>query len=107
MHYVLADIHGNTEAFDQILSMIDLKDNDHLYILGDVVDRGPDGIALLQRIRKMVNTTLLMGNHEYMMINALRHPRDIWHKSIWLRNGCEPTYDSFCTMSTDAQEDLL
>lgn len=107
MHYVLSDIHGNTEAFDQILSMIDMKDNDHLYVLGDVVDRGPDGIALLQRIRKMANTTLLLGNHEYMMINALRHPEKTRYRSIWQRNGCEPTYDAFCTLDKDAQEDLL
>lgn len=107
MNYVLADIHGNSEAFDQILSMIDLKDDDHLYILGDVVDRGPDGIALLQRIRKMPNATLLLGNHEYMMINALRYPNNTRYKSIWRRNGCEPTYDAFCALDKDAQEDLL
>lgn len=30
MHYVLSDIHGNKEAFDTILSMIDLKPEDQL-----------------------------------------------------------------------------
>ena len=107
MHYVLADIHGNSAAFDAILSMIDLKDDDHLYILGDVVDRGPDGIVLLQRIREMANTTLLLGNHEYMMINALRNPDDDWALRVWRRNGCEPTQASFRALDKKAQEDLL
>ena len=44
MHYVLSDIHGNSAAFDAILALIDMREGDRLYILGDVVDRGPDGI---------------------------------------------------------------
>lgn len=35
-----------------------------LYILGDVVDRYPDGIAILQRIMKMPIVKMLLGNHE-------------------------------------------
>ena len=54
MHYVLSDIHGNKEAFDTILSMIDLQPEDHLYILGDVIDRGKYGIELLQQIMAML-----------------------------------------------------
>ena len=107
MNYVLADIHGNSEAFDAVLNLIKLKEDDHLYILGDVVDRGPDGIALLQRIRKMENTTLLLGNHEYMMIEALRNTNDLRKRHVWRRNGCEPTYNSFQEMSEEDQEDLL
>ena len=57
MHYILSDIHGNMEAFDKILSMIDLKHEDHLYILGDVIDRGEYGIELLQQISAMKNCT--------------------------------------------------
>ena len=77
MHYILSDIHGNKEAFDTMLSLIDLQPEDHLYILGDVIDRGTHGIELLQLIRKMKNCTLLMGNHEYMMLNAFRHPDNL------------------------------
>ena len=105
--YVLADIHGNSEAFDAILDMIDLQPDDHLYILGDVIDRGPDGIALLQRIRRMENTTLLLGNHEYMMINALRNRNDDWAMRAWRKNGCQPTKAAFCALDAEQQEDLL
>ena len=107
MHYVMSDIHGDSDAFDKILAMIDLKAEDHLYVLGDVVDRGPDGIELLQRIRQMKNCTLLLGNHEYMMINALRHPKDDMLMHRWLMNGCETTYERFMALDKIAREDLL
>ena len=41
------------EQFDTMLSLIDLQPEDHLYILGDVFDRGEHGIELLQQIRGM------------------------------------------------------
>ena len=105
--YVLADIHGNSTAFDAILDMIGLQPDDHLYILGDVIDRGPDGIALLQRIRRMENTTLLLGNHEYMMINALRKPDNYRLFRLWWMNGCENTYQSYLALSKSEKEELL
>ena len=55
MHYALSDIHGDSAAFDAILTMIDLRSEDQLYVIGDVIDRGPDGINLLQRFREMSN----------------------------------------------------
>ncbi len=67
MIYVTSDIHGNSKRFDSILEQINLQPEDTLYILGDVVDRYPDGIAILQRIMKMPNVQMLLGNHEYTL----------------------------------------
>ena len=39
--YVISDIHGECDMFLEMLEKIELKDSDILYILGDVVDRGP------------------------------------------------------------------
>lgn len=107
MHYVLSDIHGDQAAFDRILDMIGLSDADQLYILGDVVDRGPDGIALLEKIRKIGNCTLLLGNHEMMMINALRHPENMRYQGIWMNNGCDDTRRAYTELPLEEQEDLL
>ncbi|MBQ8109023.1 MAG: metallophosphoesterase [Clostridia bacterium] len=107
MHYALSDIHGDSAAFDAVLALIDLQPEDQLYVIGDVIDRGPDGIALLQRIREMPNATLLLGNHEYMMINALRHPEDNWAAYQWYRNGCEETLQRFYDLIPQAREELL
>lgn len=66
----MSDIHGDKKRFESVLSQIKLKSADRLYILGDVIDRFPDGIELIQRIRKMKNARLLLDNHEYMMLDA-------------------------------------
>ena len=34
--YVMSDLHGNYKAYIKMLEMIDFKDSDMLYILGDI-----------------------------------------------------------------------
>ena len=67
-HYVVADIHGEADRFHAMLEKIQFSDEDTLYIIGDVIDRGPDGIKLLQEIMNTPNMVMLLGNHEYMML---------------------------------------
>lgn len=66
MRYVISDIHGCKEQYLQLLDKIQLSDQDHLYILGDVLDRGFDSIGVLQDIMKRKNVTFILGNHEYL-----------------------------------------
>ena len=40
MIYVMSDIHGCDARYKNILKQIGLQADDHLYILGDVIDRG-------------------------------------------------------------------
>ena len=76
MIYVMSDIHGNLERFESIMRQINLKEEDTLYILGDVIDRYPYGIKLLRKIMKMPNVKMLLGNHDYMMLQAIGHCKD-------------------------------
>jgi len=102
MTYILSDIHGNWKAFDSILEQIDLQPDDDLYILGDVIDRHPHGIAILHWIMAMPNAHMLLGNHEYMMLRALGFPYDgpediagedpAALRKLWYRNGGKVTY---------------
>lgn len=77
MTYVMSDIHGNSKRFDSVMEQIKLQLEDTLYILGDVIDRYSDGIRILRRIMKMPNVKMLLGNHEYMMLEALQEQKDI------------------------------
>lgn len=38
--YAISDIHGEYEKFMELLEEIELEENDTLYVLGDVLDRG-------------------------------------------------------------------
>lgn len=67
MIYVMSDIHGHRRRFDSVMKQINLQPEDTLYILGDVIDRNPDGIRILQQLRAMPNVVMLLGNHEYKL----------------------------------------
>lgn len=98
MTYVMSDIHGNSRRFNSIMKQINLKEDDTLYILGDVIDRYPDGIRILRKIMKMPNVKMLLGNHEYMMLKALSdnsngqsYQNSMMH--LWHRNGGRVTHN--------------
>ncbi len=71
MIYVMSDIHGNLRRFNSVMEQIKLTPDDTLYVLGDVIDRYPDGIRILRKLMSMENVRMIMGNHEYMMLEVL------------------------------------
>lgn len=73
--YVLSDVHGQYNAYKKMLEKIHFSNQDFLYVLGDVIDRGPEGIRLIKDIKQRENVELLLGNHECMLLNALRFLR--------------------------------
>lgn len=82
--YAIGDVHGRADLLEQqhALMEADFKANStpavHLVYLGDYVDRGPDSRGVLERltggISDFVNVTLLLGNHEEMLLRFLEDP---------------------------------
>ena len=62
--YVMSDIHGMAELFKRMLEQIRFSDEDTLYVLGDMIDRGPDPAGILDFVMYHKNLTALRGNHE-------------------------------------------
>ena len=77
MIYVMADIHGSLRRFNSIMRQINLQPEDKLYVIGDVIDRHPDGIPILLELMAMPNVVMLLGNHEYMMLETVDPLRQI------------------------------
>ena len=48
--YVMSDIRGQFDAFMEVLELIGFADDDELYILGDVIDRGTKSIECIKWI---------------------------------------------------------
>lgn len=71
MKYAVSDIHGCYDKYRELLKVLALSDNDTLYILGDVIDRGSGGFRILMDMAERSNVIGLMGNHEAMAIEAL------------------------------------
>ena len=117
MTYVLSDIHGNLKRFTSIMEQIKLQPDDTLYILGDVIDRYPHGIQILQSIMKMPNIKMLLGNHEYMMLQALDTPYDeddrfefrehFDRMCLWYRNGGMVTDNALCKLPETEQKEIF
>ena len=69
--YVVSDIHGEYELFIRLLEEIHLKETDTLYVLGDILDRGPHPIQIILKLMEMPNAICLVGNHEFMAMKCL------------------------------------
>ena len=110
--YVTSDIHGCYELLIAGLNAIGFSDSDFLYVDGDAIDRGPDGIKTLQYIKDHDNMDLLIGNHEYMMIMSVDpEGRDMIggpNTRLWLKyNGGTPTSNAYSNLTDKERKDLL
>ena len=105
MIYVTSDLHGYPlEKFQKLLDKVGFSDNDFLYILGDVIDRGNDGIKILKWLMSQPNAQLMLGNHEAMLLANDFLFEEVTEDSIgrltdikldtyltWLSNDAQPT----------------
>lgn len=57
MRYAISDIHGCIREYIKLLEKIQFSDTDHLYVLGDVLDRGLDPIGVIRDLMKRKNVT--------------------------------------------------
>jgi bis(5'-nucleosyl)-tetraphosphatase (symmetrical) len=70
MHYLVGDIQGCASALDRLLDEIAFSPSrDHLYVLGDLVNRGPGSLATLRRLRGLgAAATCVLGNHDWHLL---------------------------------------
>jgi len=120
--YVMSDIHGCKDEYFKALESIQFNEEDTLYVLGDVVDRGPDGIEILQDMMMRSNVIPLIGNHDYMALLMLKKlsvqiteenadnyltMEDMTSYVNWLSDGGNPTIEAFRRLSAEDKEAIL
>ena len=113
----MSDIHGMYGIFLKMLETIGFSDSDTLYILGDLVDRGEEGIKLLLDVMKRKNVICLAGNHDWTMASLLGNRRRIVERigkeqtleifKMWFSDGGETTYKSFMALDAETQRSVL
>ena len=69
-----------------------------------MIDRGPDGITLLMEIMEMPNVIMLLGNHEYMMLQYLSPDATGTEIRRWNRNGNAPTLAAYLKQKAKVQQ---
>lgn len=91
----IGDIHGCNTALETLLAAVQPTSGDTVVVLGDVVDRGPDVQACIDRLidlQSALRLVHLMGNHEEMMLDSAT---DGDWLTDWLSHGGIETLQSY------------
>ena len=125
MHYVMSDIHGCFSKFMKLLEKINLKDDDTLFVLGDVVDRGHENVKLIAELASRKNIRVLRGNHDHLAALMLRayemppDPEETYSRRIelaqsakglfeaWFEDGGDTTWEEFVQLDLQAKKIVL
>lgn len=80
--YAVSDLHGQLDLYNQIKEFI--NENDIVYALGDFGDRGPEPWRTLQAVLDDKQFIYLMGNHDYMLLEAIKEYLSIENKEDYV-----------------------
>lgn len=120
--YVVSDIHGHLQAFKSAVEQAQITEQDELYVLGDLIDRGPDPLGVIEYVRSLPNVHVLMGNHEQLMLLSLQNvaPPEDGHFDLttmgesefsdwltWTQNGGGTTIAQLEKLSEDEFLELI
>lgn len=119
--FLIADIHGEYEQLITLLKKMNFGEDDELFVLGDVVDRGPHPIKALQFLMKLSNCTCIAGNHELMALTNMKlllneitddfllslSSEDMGLLADWINNGALSTVSEFSKLTQEGRKDVL
>jgi serine/threonine protein phosphatase 1 len=122
MIYVIGDIHGCKDKYEEMLSKLSPKETDAVFVLGDVIDVGEDSVEILQDMMYRANIYPVLGEHEYMAKKVL--PAIINMGSLdeakkklsgedkdnlekWLTMKSEKTISDFLALSEEDKESIV
>ncbi len=119
MVYVVSNLHGNYTKFKQLLKMIAFRDDDLMYILGDIVDYGDESMELLGDLSVRYNVYPIVGEHDYTALKMMSgfekmlksgetpDKKFIAKMTEWVADGGQSTLDSFRTLDAEMKEGIL
>jgi serine/threonine protein phosphatase 1 len=93
---VIGDVHGHYGALSQLLEAIAPGQNEPVYFLGDLIDRGP-GSAQVVELVKSHRYRCVLGNHEQILLEILGGHQSLDSEMFqgWLYNGGYATLTSY------------
>jgi serine/threonine protein phosphatase 1 len=115
----MANIHGEYQKFQSILSQISFRDTDNLYILGDLLDFGDGSMELIEDISMRINVFPIVGEHDFLaaqmlagfsrMLESGAAPDAEFSAQMmeWVQNGGQSTLAAFRALDKEARTGVL
>lgn len=67
--YAIGDIQGSYNEFRRLLDLISFNSKDKLWLVGDIVNRGPDSLLLLRFLKTVSDAVVVvLGNHDLHLL---------------------------------------
>lgn len=105
--YVFSDVHGHLAPLERLLSRVSPSDDDTIFMLGDMIDRGPDPVGVMKVCRELPGCTVLRGNHEDLMLSFFDNPTGEMERINWLLNGGATTAEGLLDLSPAQCDEML
>ena len=100
--WIIGDVHGYFNTFQVLVEKLQLKENDIVVMIGDLIDRGPTSAHVVNYVKTTENFYCIRGNHEQMMITGFDKNNFFNERTsdsqFWFRNGGKTTEESYITL---------
>ena len=122
MIYVMSDLNGHLDQFNEMLQKIRFRNRDELYLLGNIIDCGPQPIPLLMDLMMRENVYPIIGYREYRFLNCFKDmPSDVTMKDLsgvmtpqqlalfseWVKDGGNSTLTQFMELEAEDREAII
>lgn len=80
----IGDLHGSLDALEYVIQAENLGENDRLFIVGDLIDRGPESQGVIEKVMALNEKNkkpgsgqptiyVVRGNHEEIFLEFAKH----------------------------------
>jgi serine/threonine protein phosphatase 1 len=78
--YIVGDVHGSRATLEKLLAALELKEDELVIFVGDLVRKGPDSPGVIDLVRDDRRLVSVRGNNEQKIVRGDKDPD-------WIREG--------------------
>ncbi len=105
--WVIGDVHGHSDALENLIAEINPNPGDRIVLLGDLIDRGPDSRRVVEIAKERADTFAIRGNHEDWALKGFSGTDEISWSPIhdWLISGGKQCLENYQNSEGEMNQD--